>query len=113
MCALLRFLNLKGNNMIPTVHEFLDRRTGPGKGVPLYVLRNVCARWSRERGGPFIEAGALEDVVRQRGARIVFRRSDGKPYVYGIALHAADAPDNFVPDKASAAEAMRTIAGAR
>ncbi|MFD5454357.1 hypothetical protein [Streptomyces olivaceus] len=99
--------------MIPTIHEFLNRRTDPGKGVPLYVLRGVCLKWSRNRGGPFIEAGALEDIVRQRGARITFRRSDGKPYVYGISLKPAEVPDNVIPNKAGAAEAMRGIAGAR
>ncbi|WP_210637377.1 hypothetical protein [Streptomyces sp. GESEQ-13] len=99
--------------MIATIHAFLDRRTVPGKGVPLYVLRDVCFRWARERGGPFIETAALEGVVTQRGARIVFRRSDGKPYVYGIAPLSAETPDNFVPDKAGALAAMHTIAGAR
>ncbi|MDT3724268.1 hypothetical protein ROS62_04950 [Streptomyces sp. DSM 41972] len=98
--------------MIPTIHEFLERRTVPGKGVTLYVLRSVCARWSRERGGPFIEAGTLEDVVRQRGARIGLR-ADGKPQVFGITLLPADAPDNYVPNAAGAAEAMRRIAGGR
>jgi hypothetical protein len=98
--------------MIPTIHEFLDRRTVPGKGVPLYVLRGVCFRWARENGGPFIEAGALEDVVRQRGARIGLR-ADGDPQVLGISLLRADAPDNVVPNFAGAAEAMRQIAGAR
>ncbi|MGW3455528.1 hypothetical protein ACWDRL_18775 [Streptomyces albidoflavus] len=98
--------------MISTIHEFLDRRTVPGKGVPLYVLRGVCFRWSRAHGGPFIEAGALEDVVRQRGARIALR-ADGKPQVLGISLLLADAPDSIVPNAAAAAEAMRGIAGAR
>jgi hypothetical protein len=95
--------------MIPTIHEFLDRRTVPGKGVPLYVLRGVCFRWAREHGGPFIEAGTLEDVVRERGARIGLR-ADGKPQVLGISLLRADAPDNVIPKVAVAAAAMRNIA---
>ncbi|WP_405903313.1 hypothetical protein OG696_21970 [Streptomyces sp. NBC_00656] len=98
--------------MIPTINDFLDRRTVSGKTVPLYVLRHVCFRWSREHGGPFIEAGALEDMVRQRGARIGLR-ADGRPQVLGISLLPADAPDRICPDMASAAEAMRVIAGAQ
>ncbi|MGC5411372.1 hypothetical protein ACPXCX_48040, partial [Streptomyces sp. DT225] len=80
--------------MIPTINEFLNRRTVPGRCAPLYVLRGVCFQWSQDNGGPFIEAGALEDVLRRRGARIALRRSDGKPQVLGISLLPAEAPDN-------------------
>lgn len=98
--------------MIPTINEFLDRRTVPGKGVPLHVLRGVCFRWAREYGRPFIEAGALEDVVRQRGARIALR-ADGAPEVRGISLVRACTPDNVIPDVEGAAKALRKIAGPR
>ncbi len=98
--------------MLPTINEFLDRRTVPGRSVPLYVLRSVCFGWARKNGGPFIEAGTLEDVVQQRGARISLRRSDGKPQVLGISLLPADAPDNVTPNAAGAAAAMRNIAEA-
>ncbi|MFC8566271.1 hypothetical protein ACFUIW_10980 [Streptomyces sp. NPDC057245] len=96
--------------MIPTIRNFLDLRTVPGDRVPLYVLRSACNTWARNRRGPFVEVGVLEDVVRQRGARIVIRRSDGEPLVIGIRLLPRDAPDNIVPDIAGAAAAMRVMA---
>ncbi|WP_141666113.1 hypothetical protein [Streptomyces hirsutus] len=95
--------------MLPTINEFLDRRTVPGKGVPLYVLRGVCFRWARENGGPFIDIETLEAQVKARGARIGLR-ADGEPQVLGIRLLPADAPDNVVPNAAGAAEAMHKIA---